>query len=110
MDEKEMYEEQIAALKRSNHSYKSANTVMKGKLKEAESLNLHYITENARLKEKIRQTEEKIEQISLHATKLGEIVQSRNQKIQELRDDYEVVRANLEWYRSLPWYKRIFQR
>lgn len=38
------------------------------------------------------------------------LIAERNDKIKELKGDVAVAEANLEYYKSLPWYKKIFMR
>lgn len=42
--------------------------------------------------------------------KMSEVLKEKDERIEELKSDVVVAEANLEYYKNMPWYKRIFAK
>lgn len=130
--------EVILGLKRSIASYKSANTVLRRKLdrekaygKEADELLDMKVTKIDELQtlltakqQEITQLENKvavqtgiaeskaniIEGLETQVREMSESLKTQANRIETLKSDAAVAQANLNNYKSLPWYRKIFSR
>ena len=62
---------------------------------------------------RIAQVEEKekiIIGLQEQANSLRQIINDRNESLRQVNDDLTFYKANYEYFKSLPWYKRIFAK
>ena len=71
--------------------------------KEADELNEKRIA-------KIDEQTKIIEGLNSQVKQLGDASKEQAEKIKKLHEELVVANANLEYYKELPWYKRIFIR
>ena len=69
--------------------------------KEADELNEKRIA-------KIDEQTKIIEGLNSQVKQLGDVSREQAEKIKKLREELVVANANLEYYKELPWYRRIF--
>ena len=69
--------------------------------KEADELNEKRIA-------KIDEQTKIIEGLNSQVKQLSDVSREQSEKIKKLREELVVANANLEYYKELPWYKRIF--
>ena len=69
--------------------------------KEADELNERRIA-------KIDEQTKIIEGLNSQVKQLGDVSREQAEKIKKLREELVVANANLEYYKELPWYRRIF--
>lgn len=69
--------------------------------KEADELNEKRIA-------KIDEQTKIIEGLNSQVKQLSDVSKEQSEKIKKLREELVVANANLEYYKELPWYKRIF--
>ena len=105
-------QEEVASLKRSVASYKSSNTTLKAKLdacKEEAQEEVKYLhAQIDELKAALCAKDKAIEGLESQVNTLKETIAEREGKIKELNGDFYVANTQVEYYKSLPWYKRIF--
>ena len=69
--------------------------------KEADEMNERRIA-------KIDEQTKIIEGLNSQVKQLGDVSREQAEKIKKLREELVVENANLEYYKELPWYRRIF--
>lgn len=69
--------------------------------KEADEMNERRIA-------KIDEQTKIIEGLNSQVKQLGDVSREQAEKIKKLREELVVANANLEYYKELPWYRRIF--
>ena len=69
--------------------------------KEADELNEKRIA-------KIDEQTKIIEGLNSQVKQLGDTSKEQAEKIKKLREELVVANSNLEYYKELPWYRRIF--
>lgn len=69
--------------------------------KEADELNEKRIV-------KIDEQEKVIDGLNSQVKQLSDVSREQAEKIKKLREELVVANTNLEYYKELPWYKRIF--
>lgn len=69
--------------------------------KEADEMNERRIA-------KIDEQTKIIEGLNSQVKQLGDVSKEQAEKIKKLREELVVANANLEYYKELPWYRRIF--
>ena len=101
-------EEEITSLKRQLAGSKGRNKQLmqdvekwKAYGKEADEMNEKRIA-------KIDEQTKIIEGLNSQVKQLGDVSREQAEKIKKLREELVVANANLEYYKELPWYRRIF--
>jgi cell division protein FtsL len=61
-----------------------------------------------KLNSKIEEQEKVIEGLNSQVKQLSDVSREQAEKIKKLREELVVANANLEYYKELPWFKRIF--
>ncbi len=64
--------------------------------------------DNERLKRVIKEKDMAIQGIEYQVKDMSETLKKQANRIEELKGDVAVAEANLEYYESLPWWKKIF--
>lgn len=105
---KPSFEEEITSLKRQLAGSKGRNKQLtkdvekwKAYGKEADELNEKRIA-------KIDEQTKIIEGLNSQVKQLSDVSKEQSEKIKKLREELVVANASLEYYKELPWYKRIF--
>lgn len=108
---------EIATLKKSNAGLRGYNGTLQ---KEIEKYNARYcglseennenIESNTRLARLLGERNKTISGLESQVSELAETARAQANKIEELKGDVGVADANLAYYKSLPWYKKIFAR
>ena len=62
------------------------------------------------LKSSIKEKDATIAGLESQISKMSETMREHSNRIECLKGDVAVAEANLEYYKSLPWYKKIFKR
>lgn len=101
-------EEEITSLKRQLAGSKGRNKQLMQDLekwkaygKEADELNEKRIA-------KIDEQTRIIEGLNSQVKQLGDVSKEQSEKIKNLREELGTASASLEYYKELPWYRRIF--
>lgn len=101
-------EEEITSLKRQLAGSKGRNKQLmqdvekwKAYWKEADEINEKRIA-------KIDEQTKIIEGLNSQVKQLSDVSKEQSEKIKKLREELVVANANLEYYKELPWYRRIF--
>ena len=105
---KPSFEEEITSPKRQLAGSKGRNKQLtqdvekwKAYGKEADELNEKRIA-------KIDEQEKVIDGLNSQVRQLSDTSREQAEKIKKLREELVVANANLEYYKELPWYRRIF--
>ena len=65
-------------------------------------------TDNERLNRVIKEKDMAIQGLEYQVKDMSETMKKQANRIEELKGDIAVAEANLEYYESLPWWKKIF--
>jgi chromosome segregation ATPase len=77
---------------------------------EGDELYEKSIAEIDRLKSSIEEKDTTIAGLESQINKMSQTMREQSNRIECLKSDVGVAEANLEYYKSLPWYKKIFKR
>ena len=77
---------------------------------EGDELYEKRLAEIDRLKSSVEEKEATIAGLESQISKMSETMREQSNRIECLKGDVGVAEANLEYYKSLPWYKKIFKR
>ena len=75
---------------------------------EGDELYEKSLVEIDRLKSDIKEKDATIVGLESQARKMSETMQEQSERIERLKKDISVADVNLEYYMSLPWWKKIF--
>ena len=75
---------------------------------EGDELYEKRLAEIDRLKSSIEEKEATIAGLESQISKMSETMREQSNRIECLKGDVGVAEANLEYYKSLPWWKKIF--
>ena len=64
--------------------------------------------ENERLNRVVKEKDMAIQGLEYQVRDMSETMKKQANRIEELKGDVAVAEANLEYYESLPWWKKIF--
>ena len=64
--------------------------------------------DNERLKRVIKEKDMAIQGLEYQVRDMSETTKKQANRIEELKGDVSIAEANLEYYMSLPWWKKIF--
>lgn len=110
-------QQEIAHLKKSNAALRGLNSKLlkdvehyKALDKEGDELNERRIAEIERLMDTIKQKDKTIDGLEAQVRGMADSIKSQSSRIETLKGEVGVAEANLEYYKSLPWYKKIFSR
>lgn len=62
------------------------------------------------LKSSIKEKDATIEGLESQISKMSETMREQSERIECLKSDVGVAKANLEYYKTLPWWKKIFEK
>jgi predicted nucleic acid-binding Zn-ribbon protein len=65
--------------------------------------------DNERLNRVIKEKDMAIQGLEYQVRDMSEIMKKQANRIEELKGDTAIAEANLEYYKSLPWWKKILQ-
>ena len=74
---------------------------------EGDELYEKRLTEIGRLKSNIEEKDATIAGLESQISEMSQTMQEQANRIEELKDELSVSEANLEYYKSLPWWKKI---
>jgi predicted nucleic acid-binding Zn-ribbon protein len=77
---------------------------------EGDELYEKRLSEIDRLKSSIEEKDTTIAGLESQINKMSQTMREQSNRIECLKSDVGVAEANLEYYKSLPWYKKIFKR
>lgn len=77
---------------------------------EGDELYEKRLAEIDRLKSSIEEKDTTISGLESQINKMSQTMREQSKRIECLKSDVGVAEANLEYYKSLPWYKKIFKR
>ena len=77
---------------------------------EGDELYEKRLAEIDRLKSSIEEKDTTIAGLESQINKISQTMREQSNRIECLKSDVGVAEANLEYYKSLPWYKKIFKR
>ncbi len=75
---------------------------------EGDELYEKRLAEIERLKSSIKEKDATIAGLESQISKMSETMREQSNRIESLKGDVGVAEANLEYYKSLPWWKKLF--
>ena len=111
----ELMGREILTLKRQIGGYKTANERYKKELEKAKAYGKEADELNEQKANRILELEKQLEtaikdvDVARDAKKIAnEQIANVCKKIRDLSDEIGMLKANIDWYNNLPWYKKIF--
>jgi hypothetical protein len=77
---------------------------------EGDELYEKRIAETEELKLTVNAKNNTITGLESQVRKMSEVLKEKDERIEKLKSEVVVAEANLEYYKNMPWYKRMFAK
>lgn len=112
----ENIEQEVLFLRKQNASLRGLNASLKKEVerykrldREGDEMNERNISYIEGMKSTISDKEKTIVGLQSQVLELNKVVSEKDARIEQLAGDISVAEANLEYYKSQPWYRKIFK-